>query len=90
MKLYLFATLQMTAGRGEIDVPLGESRELMHVLAEVAGPLGEQFQTTLFDGEGTIARDVVVHVNDRIIGRGERVVVRDADEVTLLMPLGGG
>ncbi|HMH52061.1 MAG TPA: MoaD/ThiS family protein [Candidatus Acidoferrum sp.] len=90
MKIYLYATLRLAAGRSAIETTVGEPRDLVGLLSEVAQPLGQKFQTTLFDGENSLAPDVVVCLNERMLERGERVTVSNSDEVSLLMPLAGG
>ena len=90
MKILLFANLRLAAGRSEINASLREPRDLIEVLTEVAEPLGEKFRSTLFDGDASLSRDVVVCLNERMVERGQRVTVQDSDEVSLLMPLAGG
>ena len=90
MKLVLYATLREIVGQSEVIVPLPQQRDLLACLNDLATQYGQEWRDTVLGEEGGMSEYVRIYVNGKEVHQAETAVVRDEDEVEILVPVAGG
>lgn len=87
MRIHFTALFRGAAGTSEADIALEQPVNFADLTRILSDRFGPEMHRLLAHDDGA---DVVLAVNGRVVPRGQHPLLRDEDDLTLLMPLAGG
>ena len=87
-----FTTLREITGKKEESLELSRSISVDAVLRQLSKKYGKEFDDYMFDEIGDVRGHLQVLINGRSVAtmQGLKTQLKDADQVAILPPVGGG